>query len=203
MKYFLDTEFIENGRTIDLISIGIVSEDERTYYAINSECAFSKANDWVLENVLRSIGLDRRGFYLNPSDPSTSANYKNSVAIAKTKNQIAFEVMAFVKELKGEETSLNYEELHQLLIKPKPEFWGYYASYDWVVLCQLFGKMIDLPKSFPMYCRDIKQFCDDLGNPQLPKQTEGEHNALADAQWNKLAWEFLNKYSEDCVVERS
>lgn len=26
MRYFLDTEFIEDGKTIDLISIGIVSD---------------------------------------------------------------------------------------------------------------------------------------------------------------------------------
>lgn len=73
----------------------------------------------------------------------------------------------------------------------KPEFWGYYADYDWVVFCQLFGTMIDLPKGWPMYCRDIKQLCDFLGNPKLPRQTSQEHNALADAKWNKEAYEFL------------
>jgi hypothetical protein len=29
MKYWFDTEFIEDGNTIDLISIGIISDDER------------------------------------------------------------------------------------------------------------------------------------------------------------------------------
>ena len=52
MKYFLDTEFIEDGKTIDLISIGIVAEDGREYYAINSECDFPKANDWIKEKGL-------------------------------------------------------------------------------------------------------------------------------------------------------
>src|SRR5690349_17532726 len=33
MRYFLDTEFIERPGTIDLISIGIVSEDRREFYA--------------------------------------------------------------------------------------------------------------------------------------------------------------------------
>lgn len=76
----------------------------------------------------------------------------------------------------------------------KPEFWGYYADYDWVVFCQIFGTMMDLPKGFPMYCRDIKQLCDGLGNPKLPEQKSGEHNALADARWNKVAHEFLITY---------
>lgn len=74
----------------------------------------------------------------------------------------------------------------------KPEFWGYYSDYDWVVFCQIFGSMVDLPKGWPMYCRDIKQLCDSKGNPQLPKQSTIEHNALDDALWNKEAWEFLN-----------
>ncbi len=77
----------------------------------------------------------------------------------------------------------------------EPEIWGYYADYDWVVLCQLFGTMMQLPKGWPMYCRDVKQFCDWLGNPKLPKQKGAEHNALADAAWTKEAWEFLQVFS--------
>lgn len=73
----------------------------------------------------------------------------------------------------------------------KPEFWGYYCDYDWVVFAQMFGTMMDLPKGWPMYCRDIKQLCDSLGNPKLPEQRSTEHNALANAQWNKEAYEFL------------
>ena len=44
MKYFLDTEFIEDGKTIDLISIGIVSEDGRELYCENSDCDLSRAS---------------------------------------------------------------------------------------------------------------------------------------------------------------
>ena len=73
----------------------------------------------------------------------------------------------------------------------KPELWAYYADYDHVVLCQLFGRMIDLPENFPMYTRDIKQLCDDKGNPRLPEQGSSEHNALADAKWTAEAYEFL------------
>ncbi len=72
-----------------------------------------------------------------------------------------------------------------------PEFWGYYADYDWVVFCWLFGSMIDLPDGWPMYCRDLKQWADSLGGPRLPEQTSTEHHALADAEWNREAWIFL------------
>jgi len=36
MKYFYDTEFIDNGHTIELISIGVAAEDGREYYAISN-----------------------------------------------------------------------------------------------------------------------------------------------------------------------
>ena len=51
MKYWLDTEFIERPCTIDLISIGIVAEDGREFYAESSEVDWSKASDWTLQNV--------------------------------------------------------------------------------------------------------------------------------------------------------
>ena len=72
----------------------------------------------------------------------------------------------------------------------KPEIWGYFSSYDWVVFCQLFGRMIDLPEGFPMYCRDVKQLCDDVGNPELPAQTLTVHHALNDARWTREAYLF-------------
>jgi 3' exoribonuclease, RNase T-like len=93
----------------------------------------------------------------------------------------------------GRVSSLEYiaHQLKAFIGSGKPEFWGYYSAYDWVVFCQIFGTMMDLPKGWPMYCRDIKQLCDSLGNPRLPEQGKGEHNALADARWNKRAYDFL------------
>jgi hypothetical protein len=36
-KYFFDTEFDEDGKTIELISIGIKCADGREYYAVSRE----------------------------------------------------------------------------------------------------------------------------------------------------------------------
>jgi hypothetical protein len=150
MRIWFDTEFIEDGKTIDLISIGMVREDGLELYLENTECDHARASEWVKHNVLGSLqGGD----------------------VGKNRHDIAWCVRVFADE--------------------KPEFWGYYADYDWVVLCQLFGTMMDLPKGWPMYCRDVKQLCDDLGNPKLPEQGKGEHHALADARWNRKAYEFL------------
>ena len=46
MDYFYDTEFIEDGQTIDLVSIGIVASDGREYYAVSTDADLSRANPW-------------------------------------------------------------------------------------------------------------------------------------------------------------
>lgn len=55
MRYFYDTEFIEDGRTIELVSIGIVAEDGREYYAVSTDFDASRANAWVRDNVLDKL----------------------------------------------------------------------------------------------------------------------------------------------------
>jgi len=149
MKYFYDTEFIEDGETIDLISIGIVCEDGREYYAHSSEYEVSKASEWVKDNVLR---------YVADTPPISKEQIKN-------------DILAFV----GEDT---------------PEFWAYYADYDHVALCQLFGTMMDLPKHFPMFTRDIRQLM-DKSDVDLPEQKD-VHHALADARWTRDAYQALS-----------
>lgn len=64
-----------------------------------------------------------------------------------------------------------------------PEFWAYYGAYDWVVLCHLFGRMIDLPKGWSMLCYDFRQWLDmnDLKHIRGPENAP--HNALTDAEW--------------------
>jgi 3'-5' exoribonuclease-like protein len=150
MKIWFDTEFIEDGKTIDLISIGAIREDGEQYYSEVVECDLSRASPWVQQNVLPHLrgGIDRR-----------------------CRADIASDLVKFMGE--------------------KPEIWAYYADYDWVALCQLYGAMIDLPKGWPMYCRDVMQLCDSLGKTRLPEQESQEHNALMDAVWTKCAWEFL------------
>jgi hypothetical protein len=76
------------------------------------------------------------------------------------------------------------------------ELWGYYADYDHVALCWLFGRMIDLPKGMPMFTLDIKQLAEYLRNPQLPAHEVGEHNALHDARWNRKAFKFLVDFND-------
>lgn len=169
MRIFLDTEFHEDGRTIDLISIGAVREDGREFYAISADFNFKVAwrNAWLRENVLQYLPLrDTKawpGVLLNTDDP---------------------EVMP-------------REDIAEAFVRyagPEPQFYGYYADYDWVAVCQMYGRMIDLPKGFPMYCRDLKQMLDEAGTTKEAlgvSEPENEHNALADAHFNIRLYEAL------------
>jgi len=154
MKIFFDTEFIEDGKTIDMISIGAVKENGETFYAISNEFNAENASTWVKENVLDKL------------TPSELEKY------SAPKKEIAEEFVKFCGK--------------------NPEFWAYYADYDWVLLCQLYGTMMDLPEAFPKFCMDIKQLQVHKGNPELPTQESGEHRAIDDAKWNQLVYNYLN-----------
>ena len=55
MRFFYDCEFIEDGRTIDLVSIGVVGEDGREFYAVSTEFDPTRAGAWVRSNVLPKL----------------------------------------------------------------------------------------------------------------------------------------------------
>jgi hypothetical protein len=52
---FYDTEFLEDGRTIELVSIGCVDEDGREFYAVSSQFDPLAASPWVQDNVLNQL----------------------------------------------------------------------------------------------------------------------------------------------------
>lgn len=52
MRYWFDTEFHDNGHTIKLISIGVVAEDGREYYAASADYDKTQATDWLKQHVL-------------------------------------------------------------------------------------------------------------------------------------------------------
>jgi hypothetical protein len=56
--------------------------------------------------------------------------------------------------------------------------------------------MMGLPNRFPKFCRDLKQLSVDVGSPKHPPDPKDEHNALADARWNKTAFDFLRSLAQ-------
>lgn len=173
MKHFYDTEFLENGSTIELISIGIVAEDGREYYAVSSDMPVERIrNDkWLLENVWPHLPL--RGYR-----PSNSYAHSGSDGVLdsrsvllKPKWVIANEVREFLLAGDGE-----------------PELWADYAAYDHVVLCQLWGRMINLPGGLPMFTHDFQQLVGNEPWPE-PERVGADHNALDDARHLRACYE--------------
>lgn len=195
MKYFIDAEFHEDGKTIDLISLAVVREDGKEFYQFNSDCNLRKAmrHAWLRTNVLLPIYEELTPLRRRRENPFSRAGMRKLFnAYGVTKPTIATELMNFT----GFETEWGE------WAKPNdpPVFYGYYSAYDWVVLCQLFGRMIDLPEGFPMFCMDLRQMMEERGLTKEWKREhcpdpEGEHNALVDARWNKALYEKIIHYS--------
>tara|TARA_R110000851_G_scaffold44245_3_gene108926 strand:- start:1911 stop:2858 length:948 start_codon:yes stop_codon:yes gene_type:complete len=251
--FIVTARYAKTSKTIDLISIGIVSDDNREYYAVSKDFNLKEAwsrfqlkinkqfplgpeenkEYWIRDNVIKPIfeefikkeyalveKMNRMGVP-NSGEVKDKFTYRRFKKLlnryGKSNNEIAEEIIEFCgkpimditqKEFEqGKEAKWNIEQ---------PVFYAYYADYDWVVFCWLFGRMIDLPKGFPMYCKDLKQMLDDKQKyfndlhisksrrkgykmkPQYlieeddnyPNQ-ENEHNALDDAKWNKKLYQFI------------
>jgi len=212
MKYFIDTEFIEGfhkpllGKKrhfIDLISIGIVCEDGRSYYAISTEFNKKDADDWVIKNVIDKLEQRATSFYDSPRLRSNVMLYKSNEKIAEEIALFCYPTIAY--QFKDAKKEFLARAKDYGWIANQPEFYGYYSDYDWVLFCSLFGRMIDLPKGWPMYCIDLKQMMDEKGFDKEWKQKncpdpEGEHNALVDAKWN---YELYKKLSSEQNAEVS
>ena len=228
MNYFFDTEFIEGkqpkklfgikyGETkpiVDLISIGIAAEDGREYYAVSNEFNFNHAwnDEWIRENVLAKIYTDWVHGDARNYIPFTKSNMKSLIKRrGKPNKRIASEILIFStnseKDFNRWLGSVN-EFVKMLALgdfsqNDYPEFWAYFASTDWVAFYQLWGKMIEAPKPYPLFVKDLKNLMEFKKLTKEWKQEhcpdpEGEHNALIDARWNlKLykkitTWQKLN-----------
>ncbi|MFA6203150.1 MAG: 3'-5' exoribonuclease [Gallionella sp.] len=151
MRYWFDTEFQDTGRTIELISIGVVAEDGREYYAVSAEYDAGLADEWLRKNVLPKLGD----------------------APKKSRKDIHLELQGFFSQ------------------GGTPEFWADCGEYDWIVLRQLFGVLIEWPQGWPYLAMDIEQWRIQSGAPKFPPQVVGLHNALADAKNAQQRWQWL------------
>ncbi len=76
-RYFYDCEFIEDGITVELVSIGVVDEYDREFYAVSTEFDESRAIPWVRRNVLDKLP--------SPGDPAW-----------RSREQIRTDLLAFL-----------------------------------------------------------------------------------------------------------
>lgn len=72
-----------------------------------------------------------------------------------------------------------------------PQFWAYYASWDFMLLMQLMGGWNNWPTNWPFYVNDLRSYMDWTKVHSLPQQIGSQHDALEDARWNKQAHEYI------------
>jgi hypothetical protein len=150
VRFFVDLEFGDTAKVVSLISVGVVAEDGREYYAVSSEFDPLDVHPWVADNVLPQL----------PPTPT----WKARAVIARE-----------LEEFFGDD----------------PVWWAWFGAYDHVALCQLWGPMTSLPRTFPRFTMDVRQLWEHLGRPALPKQASGLHDALADARHVKVKYDAL------------
>jgi hypothetical protein len=156
VRYFYDCEFIEDGSTISLVSIGVVDETGREFYAISTEFDPGRAIEWVRRNVLNQLP--------SPSDPAW-----------RSRAQIRDDLLEFLTA-PGEPI----------------ELWAWMASYDHVVLAQLWGDMRALPRPIPRFTHELRQLWESAGSPVLPPAGADAHDAIADARHNLARWRAIS-----------
>ena len=190
MRFFLDTEFIESAVGIELVSIGIVSERGDTFYAESTNFDERNADQWVKDNVLSKLTWW--------GNENSDKSYHNGSTLRNANNTLKSEFFGpdvFIRDgiLRWMSDIAGTRNLD-------PQFYAYFADYDWVIFCRLFGRMINLPKGFPHFCMDLKQMMEERGldtewkRQQCP-DPEGEHNALVDAQWNKKLFNVIEAWT--------
>jgi hypothetical protein len=137
-----DTEFLDDGKTIELISIGMVAEDGRELYGINADADWSRiqANPWLVENVLSHL----------------------PVRLPKEGDQR--KLLWFDDDHADRERVLPKRVLAQLVEwflgdTLEPDLWAYYSATDHVVGYQLFGSMIEASRDhgWPMRTSCLRQ----------------------------------------------
>jgi len=209
-KYYIDTEFLEGTQnkfpfgktkpTIDLISIGLIDEKNRVYYAVSKDFNLKEAWNrwqqrtgegdrnnhdprvyWIRDNVLHPIYVELVNKYLQDIRNMDRLNISHKVKdvwtftrknlawlierYGRNNKEIANEICGFIytddcegSGMSAIEMATRYDMSDKNL---KPKFYGYFADYDWVCFCWLFGNMMSLPKGFPMFANDLKQMLDE------------------------------------------
>lgn len=176
MKVFFDTEFTGLHQNTTLISIGMVAEDGRTFYAELTDYDKNQVDEWIQKNVINNLIIHhaRKNYYYVTDTDEIYLGDKEKIRRKLT------------------------EWLEQF---DKVKMWGDCLSYDWVLFNQLFGHAFNIPKNVYYIPFDICTLMKIKGvDPDISREdyagvknwdVEDKHNALHDARVIKSCYEKL------------
>lgn len=133
MKIFFDTEFTGLHKNTTLISIGLVDENNRSFYAEFTDYDKLQVDDWINEHVINNLVLAP---YYNPNH--------------------LFEKLGYML-IYGDKQYVKKSLEKWLSVYDNVEFVSDVCHYDMVLLIDLFGTAFDLPKHINPACHDINQ----------------------------------------------
>ena len=187
MPIFLFTGLHKNTT---LISIGLVDENGRTFYAEFSDYDESQCDDWIHENVIK---------HLKWSNEGPLENFE-SISSIHVNDWEAYGTKEYIKTVLADWLS-KYEEV---------ELVSDCCHYDMVLFVDIFGSAWSIPAVVNPVCHDINQdiarFYDitesrafDISREEIIKdsgyEVDGEkHNSLYDAKVIRAIYNKLHKY---------
>ena len=136
MKIFFDTEFTGLHKNTTLISIGLIDENGRTFYAEFTDYDESQCDDWIKEHVIDNLlykHFDKEG------EPNTISIFGNKYYAKGDKRYVKNQLTEWLSE---------YDSI---------ELVSDVCHYDMVLFIDLFGTAFDLPQNVNPACHDINQ----------------------------------------------
>ncbi len=175
MRIFFDTEFTGLHKNTTLISIGLISEDGKTFYAECTDYDKSQLDEWLKNHVIANTS------YLKDS---------GNMEIA-SQSYDCFYMPTTKERLK--------EDLKEWLLQfDKVEIWSDCLAYDWVLFNDIFGHAFNIPSNVYYIPFDIctlfkiKDIDPDISREEFAGMVSDEkHNALHDAKVIKACYEKL------------
>ena len=135
MKLFFDMEFTGLRQNTTPISLGIVSEDGKKFYAEFTDYDESQCNDWIKENVIKNLKLAGMGVGVSDTDENPP-----------------------LRIVMGDKRYIRQEANEWLRQFNKIQFVSDVCHYDFVLLIDLLtngGTALDLPENISAVCHDL------------------------------------------------
>jgi len=184
-----DTEFFSFGDEISLISLGMVTDRGDALYIVPPD----------IDNTIRKIQDIVHGkSVLNQSTPI----YRQYLSNAKwlTENVVPNIYNPHTPIIPS--SNKEFQEIVTLFCGTSPQFWAYISSYDWVVLRQMWGSIVDGPRHWPYSVNDLAVILGilNLKSKDFPQDTPDvlpNHNALADAYWGYKVRKTFLEWNDD------
>lgn len=196
-KIFFDTEFTGLHQGTTLVSIGMVSECGKTFYAEFTDYAITQVDDWLKENVISKLTMTDKIKVSNSSWEDWESEhgvFDNSLEFSLAKKDMSnFKCIGATAMIKNrlEQWLSQFEQV---------EMWSDCLSYDWVLFNNIFGHAFNIPKNvyyIPFdICTAFKEngIDPDVNREEYSEVKEGvnKHNALWDAKIIKACYDKLH-----------